>query len=139
MAEEVGKVCQAQTISPWFVADDVIATAEYYRDVLGFTFDRFFGNPPVFAFVNRDKVRIALRQTYPNKRGNSSNTSLVPDTYDTYIWVDDIAALDAELRGRKASIIEGPVDRDYNCREILVRDCNGYMIAFGQDMAPASA
>jgi len=29
--------------------NDVIETAEYYRDVLGFTFERFFGNPQLYT------------------------------------------------------------------------------------------
>jgi hypothetical protein len=54
------------------------------------------------------------------------------ETYDVYIWVNDVDALASELRTRKADIIEGPIDRTYQMRELLVRDSNGYVPAFGQ-------
>ena len=37
------------SVAPYFIVDDVVATANYYRDELGFTYDRFFGEPPAFC------------------------------------------------------------------------------------------
>jgi catechol 2,3-dioxygenase-like lactoylglutathione lyase family enzyme len=36
-------------IAPNFIVPDVVATAKYYSDVLGFTSVRYDGDPPVFA------------------------------------------------------------------------------------------
>jgi hypothetical protein len=33
--------CRMTGVVPYFLVDDVFATAEFYRDVLGFTFDEF--------------------------------------------------------------------------------------------------
>ena len=41
-------------------------------------------------------------------------------------------ALVAELRARGADILDGPEDRMYGQREIVVRDCNGQVLAFGE-------
>ena len=38
-------------IAPNFIVPDVVATAKYYCDVLGFTSVRYDGEPPVFALV----------------------------------------------------------------------------------------
>ena len=46
------------TISPQFVVPDVIAAAEYYRDILGFRISGYFPDPPVFAMVARDTAEI---------------------------------------------------------------------------------
>ena len=54
------------------------------------------------------------------------------ETFDTYVYVSNVDQLAAELRTKKADIIEGPIDRIYGMREMLVRDCNGYVLAFGQ-------
>lgn len=43
--------CRITRVAPYFLVDDVFATAEFYRDVLGFTFDGFFGDPPSFNIV----------------------------------------------------------------------------------------
>ena len=59
--------CRMNRVAPYFLVGDVFATAEFYRDVLGFTFDEFFGEPPSFTIVKRDDVRIMFRQPRPAK------------------------------------------------------------------------
>lgn len=49
-----------KSISPQFVVPDVIAAAEYYRDVLGFQILGYFYEPPVYSIVRRDTVEIHL-------------------------------------------------------------------------------
>jgi catechol 2,3-dioxygenase-like lactoylglutathione lyase family enzyme len=34
------------SIAPYFIVDDVVAAAHFYRDQLGFHYERFFGDPP---------------------------------------------------------------------------------------------
>ena len=36
-------------ISACFLVDDVIKSADYYRDVMDFHFDRYWGEPPCFV------------------------------------------------------------------------------------------
>ena len=42
-------------------------------------------------------------------------------------------ALAEELRRRGADIIDGPEDRIYGQRELVVQDCNGLILAFAED------
>src|SRR6516164_7686929 len=49
-------------IAPYFIVDDVVATANYYRDKLGFQYERFWGEPPCFCMVHRNGVVIMLKQ-----------------------------------------------------------------------------
>jgi len=44
-------------------------------------------------------------------------------------------ALAAELNERGADILEGPVVRDDEQRELVIRDCNGLVLAFGEDIS----
>jgi catechol 2,3-dioxygenase-like lactoylglutathione lyase family enzyme len=126
--------CAMSRVTPYFLVSDVFATAEFYRDVLGFTFDEFFGDPPSFTIVERDEVRIMFRQVRPAKPASARpNRSVMDETFDAYIYVSDVEKLANELRDKKADIVEGPIDRVYRMRELLVRDCNGYVLAFGQD------
>jgi len=125
--------CTMSSVAPYFFVGDVFATAEFYRDVLGFTFEQFFGEPPSFTIVRRDDIRIMFRQPRPAKPAAARpNRSVMDETFDAYIYVSDVDKLATELRARKADIVEGPVDRIYRMRELLVRDCNGYVLAFGQ-------
>ena len=50
------------SIAPYFIVDDVVATANYYRDKLGFGYERFWGEPPCFCMVRRNGVIIMLGQ-----------------------------------------------------------------------------
>lgn len=62
---------EAQTprwsVAPYFIVDDVVATANYYRDKLGFHYDRFWGEPSCFATVRRSGITITRKQ--PEARG----------------------------------------------------------------------
>jgi hypothetical protein len=125
--------CRMTRVVPYFLVEDVFATAEFYRDILGFTFDEFFGDPPSFTIVERDDVRIMFRQMRPAKtRVVRSNRTVMDETFDAYVYVSNVDELAAELRAKNADIVEGPVKRIYDMRELLVRDCNGYLLAFGQ-------
>jgi uncharacterized glyoxalase superfamily protein PhnB len=131
--ENAPATCRMTRVAPYFIVDDVFATAEYYRDTLGFTFDEFFGVPPSFTIVTRDGASIMFRQMRPAKPPIARpNPSVMNETFDAYIYVSDVDLLANELGSRKADIVEGPVKRIYGMRELLVRDCNGYVIAFGQ-------
>ncbi|WP_028209217.1 VOC family protein [Paraburkholderia nodosa] len=125
--------CRMMRSASYFLVDDVFATAEFYRDVLGFNFDEFFGVPPSFVMVQRDDVNIMFRQVRPPRTPVARpNRTIMGETFDAYVYVSNVDQLAAELRAKKADIVEGPVDRIYDMRELLVRDCNGYVIAFGQ-------
>lgn len=131
--KQAARGCTMTQVAPYFLVENVFATAEFYRDVLGFSFDGFFGDPPGFTIVERDGVRIIFRQIRPAKTAVAKpNRSVMDETFDAYIYVSNVDKLAMELRARRADIVEGPVDRVYEMRELLVRDCNGYMLAFGQ-------
>jgi hypothetical protein len=39
--------------APVLFVRDVLASAEHYRDTMGFRFDRFYGDPPSFVILGR--------------------------------------------------------------------------------------
>ncbi|MGH6956409.1 MAG: VOC family protein [Caulobacteraceae bacterium] len=125
---------QITGVAPYFLTADVFATAEYYRDVLGFTFDRIDGKPPSFAILNRDGARLMFKQPREGAP-RPSNGTVSPDFCDVFLDVDDVEALAEELRGRHAEILHGPTFRPiWNGKELEVRDCDGRVLVFGQAM-----
>lgn len=121
-------------IAPYFIVDDIFQSAEFYRDKLGFQFDRIWGEPPQFVIVHRDGAFIMLKSldstghVRPNHRVN-------PDScWDAYIWVKDADALYEELRARGVKITREICDTDYGCRDFDVEDNSGYILCFGQDL-----
>ncbi len=118
-----------KTIAPQFVVPDVVRAAEYYRDILGFAIVGYFWEPPVYAIVQRDGVELHFGRQDGERSGG--NRAVRCDGVDAYVRVTAVDALADEFRARGADVLEGPVTRGYGMREMLVRDRDGFVIAFG--------
>jgi hypothetical protein len=123
-------------VAPVFVVDDVVATANEYRDRLGFTYERFWGDPPSFCMVKRGGVVIMLSQIdgkgaiRPNRLADPAG-----ELWDAYVWVEDADAVLEEFRRRGVKIARDICDQPYGCRDFDVEDRNGYRLCFGHDLA----
>jgi hypothetical protein len=117
--------------APVLLVRDVVASANHYRDILGFTYDRFWGHPPSFVILQRDGMRLMLSQAH---RG----TAIVPHwtvnagIWNVYFWTDGVDALFAEFRARGAKIDYELGNKPYDVREFGIQDLDGYDIGFGQ-------
>lgn len=113
---------------PQFTVPDVVRTAEYYRDVLGFRIEGYWMDPPVFGIVSRDEVEIFFN------RANQGDvrTGRAAGAYDAYLRITGVDALAEKLRTSGAEILDGPVDRIYEQRELVIRDLNGLVLCFGE-------
>ena len=118
-------------IAPQFVVRDVVKTAEFYRDKLGFELLGFFADPPVYAMVRRDSAEIHFGKA-DSDQIQMNETVRKGLGSDAYIFVSDVNALYEEFVGRGVKILEGPIRRIYNCTEITVKDCNGFQLVFGE-------
>jgi predicted enzyme related to lactoylglutathione lyase len=133
MSEDPASAQARWHIAPCFVVDDVVATANYYRDTLGFRYERFWSDPPSFCMVSRGGVIIMLAQL--ERPGlMRPNHSVDPEggAWDAYVWVDDVDALYAEFTSRGVRIVRDICDQVYGCRDFDLEDCNGYRLCFGQ-------
>ncbi len=110
---------------------DVVAAAEHYRDALGFSYTRFWGNPPRFVILERDGLRLMLNQA-PDATAIVPHWKVVAGIWNVYFWVDDVETLFAEFTARGAKIDYGLDDKPYGIREFGVQDIDGYDIGFGQ-------
>jgi catechol 2,3-dioxygenase-like lactoylglutathione lyase family enzyme len=121
-----------QAVAPHFTVADVLEAARYYCEVLGFEMRGTFGDPPVFAMVGRDGVEFYFNQ-HSDPVGKVRPRA--PVAYDAYIHVAGLDLLVEELTRRGAKIDEGPVTRVYGMRELVIEDCHGLRLAFGEDPA----
>ena len=121
-------------VAAFFLVADVVPAAEYYRDKLAFKIvGYFFEDPPVFAMVGRDDQIIMLSLMGSGRGG--SNRNYKGDALDAYLWADDVDGLHAEFQRAGADIVAPPVMRIYGMKELEVRDLDGYVLCFGQDIA----
>ena len=117
-------------MAPYFPVADIEQTAAHYERVFGFQCEYMGGKPAVFAILSRDGLPIMLRRVADAER-------IVPNekqggTWDVFFWVRDVRALLAEMKANGADIVYGPVVQEYQIEEFAVRDCNGYVLGFGQ-------
>ena len=126
---------QRWNVAPYFIVDDVVTTANYYRDKLGFGYNRFWGEPPCFCMVARSGVVIMLSQLErPGVMRPNHTVDPERGAWDAYIWIDNADALYAEFKAKDVKTVREICDQPYGCRDFEVDDCNGYRLCFGQDI-----
>lgn len=113
------------------LVSDVVASANYFRDAVGFHYDRFYGDPPQFCITNRDGHYLMLAKV-DDPRAIKPYWKIVDQMWNAYFWVDDAAALFAELQAAGAKIDYGLCDKPYGIREFGIQDLDGHDIGFGQ-------
>ena len=117
--------------APVLFVRDVHASAAHYRDAMGFTSDKIWGDPPSFVILARDSMHVMLKQI-DDHRHIVPRWTVSPGLWDIYFWVDDIEALYQEFVSRGAKIDYGLCDQPYGCREFGTQDLDGHDIGFGQ-------
>lgn len=106
--------------APVLHVPDVKATATFYRDVLGFTWD--FGDD-AYAVVWRDNSAIHFVRDEAKPFG-----------VHLFQWVRDVDSYYKEIFDRGAVVASELTDQPYGIREFGVQDPNGVRIVFGQDI-----
>lgn len=119
---------QLQRAMPVLDCTDMARSIAFYKEKLGFD-ARVWGEPVSFAIMQRGLVTLALAQVAPGKAAVSRN-------WAAYVHVVDADALYAEFLAHGVAVPEPPETRDYNCRDFLVDDPDGHMIAFGHVIEP---
>jgi GNAT superfamily N-acetyltransferase len=121
MADERAYIRSSEPIFP---VTDVVATVRYYRDVLGFTEEWVWGEPPDFGGVRWGKVgaMFALQSGPGAKVGGQWHS----------FFVEGIDVLYGS-HSRNGATIYSPLEaKPWGLREYTVRDLNGHFLRFGQ-------
>jgi catechol 2,3-dioxygenase-like lactoylglutathione lyase family enzyme len=136
MSTKTATLARIAAAVPQFSVSDVLATVHYYRDRLGFAVGDLVAEPPEWGAVGRDDVELFFNRL---PAGASSHPRIrALGAYDAYFRVSGVDQLAAEFRERGAVIREGPTNRVYDVREIVIEDLNGLVLAFGEPIAPSA-
>jgi uncharacterized glyoxalase superfamily protein PhnB len=117
--------------APVLFVRDVCVAAEHYRDAMGFSFGKIWGDPPSFVILARDSMHVMLKQIDDHTR-IAPRREVSAGLWDMYFWVDDVEALYQEFVNRQAKIDYALCDQPYGCREFGTQDIDGHDIGFGQ-------
>ena len=119
--------------APYFLVADIEKAATYYETVLGFRRDYTGGSPSQFVILSRDDLAIMLRLV--SDPATISPNEQQGGTWDVFFWVNDADELCEEFKSKAAELVYGPIiQTEYNMKEFAVRDIDGYVLGFGQDM-----
>ena len=117
------------TVWHTFRARDARALIDFLTAALGFTEN---------VVYEEDGVIIHAQLDWPEGGGimlgqdrEAGSWDRQPGTAGAYVVTTDIDALHARAVAAGAEIVEGPVERDYGSRDIVVRDPEGNLWSFG--------
>ena len=92
--------------APILLVADVVASAEYYRDKLGFSYSRFWDDPPAFVILNRDDHYVMLRQV-DDPAKVVPHWKVVDHMWNLYFWVDDVEAVFQKMKKQGFEVAKG--------------------------------
>jgi uncharacterized glyoxalase superfamily protein PhnB len=132
-AEATQTIPKLLNSAPYFLVDDVVKTAEYYRKALGFNVETADGEPPTFGCADRDGAWVLFGLHSGLARPNATATRQL--TWDAYIWVSNVDGLYHEIKTRGGKIVRTLETKSYGMREFEIEDLDGYVLCFGQDLS----
>lgn len=130
-----------------FLVDDVVATAEWYRDTLGFRIGDYYSDDHAhdddgndipgsageaqFVIIEHSGHRLMLGKTMRRGHGVQSNVSFKEFSSDAYFWCEDVDALFAHAKAVGAEILLEPETQFYGIREFRIKDHDGRVLTLG--------
>jgi len=130
-------------LSPMLEVTDLQATIDYYTGILGFTLQGTWPDEGPIQWTSLTAGEVTLmfmtRVTPDEIPEDTSEATSEPKppclTGQLYCYPPDVDALWNELKEKVD--IAWPLDNmTYGMREFAIRDCNGYLLTFGQDLSP---
>lgn len=115
-------------VTPVLIVPDVSAAVHFYVETLGFTLGNMIDG---WAVVARDGVEVMF--TLPNPHMPFERPLM---TGYIYFRTDEVDATWQQLKD-KTEVVYPIEDFFYGMREFAVRDLNGYILQFGQEIADA--
>jgi catechol 2,3-dioxygenase-like lactoylglutathione lyase family enzyme len=124
------------SITPFFIVDDLDATIRFYETQLGFEV-RYKGGgdgnaSDFWAFVGRDRVMIMLKAIASDIHPQPNHSRHEWARWDAYVNVDDPDSLFAEFAGKNVQFQQELGDTSDGLRAFEIADNNGYLLCFGR-------
>jgi uncharacterized glyoxalase superfamily protein PhnB len=120
-----------KNLIPMLETEDLRQTIEFYTKLLGFVCDGSYpdGENPCWASLFKGQVRIMF-----TSRNAHSTVEKPTMTGSLYLYPDNVNQVWEEVKDK--ATVEYPIeDFDYGMREFAIRDCNGYLLQFGQEIS----
>jgi uncharacterized glyoxalase superfamily protein PhnB len=120
-----------KNLRPMLETADLRQTIQQYTELLGFKCGALYPETgePCWTALYRDEVEIMF--TLRNEHSIIEKPTM---TGSLYLNVDNVDEAWEQLKD--SATIEYPIENfEYGMREFAIRDCNGYLLQFGQDIS----
>jgi uncharacterized glyoxalase superfamily protein PhnB len=124
-------------LTPMLESTDLRATLQFYTELLGFTCTGVYpdAEQPCWLSLRSGDVTLMFANRNEHRREFAEAAQPIL-TGSLYFNPVDVVALWEQLKDKV--VVEYPLAAfDYGMREFAIRDCNGYLLQFGQE-APAA-
>jgi uncharacterized glyoxalase superfamily protein PhnB len=116
-----------QTV-PVIATADIRSTLAYFKEVLDFKVHFIFGDPPVYAGIERDGVLL-----YLSEDAKLATTMRTFDLHpEIFLWVSGVDEAFEEHRRRGAKIVEEISARPWDARQYVIEEPNGYYLKIAE-------
>jgi len=115
-----------ENVRPMLAVTNIDETIRFYRDVLGFA---CVNQMDGWAALSRDNVELMI--SLPNAHEPFEKPTL---TGSIYFNTSDVDALWEQIKD-KVSVVYPIENFFYGMREFAIRDNNGYILQFGQEIS----
>ena len=113
-----------------FPVPDILKTARFYTDSLGFRAVGYVECEEPHICLYRDKTEIILLKA--NTDRVFTNRELYGYGYDAYLYTSEMEELEKQQRRNRVKIARPLSMTDYKNREFVIEDIDGRWIAFGR-------
>ena len=124
---------QGHRSMPVLAVTDVDKTAEFFVSGLGFSLAGKWTEDdgvPTFAIVRMDDITVGMQVV---------EKAVPTGPWATYLYIEDVDAFADQIQGNGVALEREPMDRFYGCRDLEVKDPDGNLLCFGQDLSPCEA
>lgn len=125
------------SIAPFFVVDDLLASLDFYRTRLGFEVPHRGGgdgqdDKDFWGIVQRDNVMIMLKAIAPDIYPQPNSSRHEWARWDAYVHTPDPDSLYREFVGRGVPMHRPLEDTGDGLRAFEIKDNSGYVLCFGR-------
>jgi len=106
---------------------DVEASRQWFHDVLGF--ESVFDIPNTMAHLRGRRYQDVLIVKGESAAKPGQGVTL------SFTWNTSVDELVDRVKKVGGKVIDGPADRPWNARELVVEELNGYRLSFSQQIA----
>jgi catechol 2,3-dioxygenase-like lactoylglutathione lyase family enzyme len=128
------------SVTPFFIVDDLAATLAFYQSKLGFEVLHKGGDEreDFWAIMGRDRVMLMFKAITPEIHPQPNHSRHEWARWDAYIFTDDPDGLYAEYVGRDVSVHRTLANTAYGLRAFEITDNSGYVLCFGRPVGSAA-